>query len=439
MTKVSVKDNSTKCLHVLVIPSEEFVPERAPLAGIFQYHQLHALAAKTDYKMGVLSIRLSLSIWMLLRAIAFRSLGLRVPKELSGKSVMGLTKLLIDKLFYPERFVSLRNAEGYSVVDAEGFYYLPPSPRFDYIGWVRAGMFAFEAYVHQFGKPDVIHAHNALFAGLLAARIHNKTRIPYVLTEHSSYYYQNLIPAALYRKIRGVVHGARTTITVSRALRTSMVEKLGEFDDSLVLPNVLPASFEKQGIGAEIDNASSDYLFLCVGNFLPIKGQEILIDAFIKIAALSPTASLTLVGDGPTRDRLTLKVREHGLDDRVKFTGLCTADEVRQWMLKSDVLVLPSRFETFGVVLIEALACGIPVLATTCGGPNDIITECDGVLVEPDSVEAMTSGMMSMLRGGRYDREDLRKQAISRFGASSFVKKISTIYERAIADENSQR
>ena len=421
-------------MHILIIPSEEFIPEHAPLAGVFQAHQIAALSTATDFKMGALSIRLALSVWMLLRAIACGLVGIKGPQEMEGKTSLELLRLLKNKLFRPQDFVTFRAVQGTNVVAAEGFYYFPPSPLSDYIGWVRAGFAAFESYVARFGLPDLIHAHNALYAGLLAKKINLRYSIPYVLTEHSSYYHQNLVPPSLYKNIRASIYGAYKTMVVSQALKSSMIDKLGLGQDFLVMPNVLPAAFE-EGIPIRPSEDSGDgFRFLCVGNLLPVKGQDLLVEAFIELSNMNSTASLVFVGDGPDRQKLEDRVRDSKLETRVSFAGYCSSDEVMKWIHGSDALVLPSRFETFGVVLIEALSCGIPVVATSCGGPNDIITEADGLLVAPESVAALKEGMLAMIGGRTFDSGDLRRRAMSRFGAAAFSAEISKVYKSAFSD-----
>jgi len=103
--------------------------------------------------------------------------------------------------------------------------------------------------------------------------------------------------------------------------------------------------------------------------------------------------------------------------------------------LDADCFVLPSRYETFGVVLIEALASGLPLIATKCGGPEDIVNCGNGVLVEIDNVELLAEAMRALKRNKhKYDANRLREEAILRFGEAAFVNNVLPIYEAAIND-----
>ena len=155
-------------LHILIIPSEEYVPDNAPLAGIFQRHQIAALKDNTSFRFGVLTIRLEYSILMIIRAMLLRMIGRRVDNDLRDRTLSGLFSLLHAKLFEPGKFITADKVDDVDVVRIKGFYYLPPSPNTDYYGWIKCGQVAFGKYIEKFGRPDIIHAHNALNAGLLA-------------------------------------------------------------------------------------------------------------------------------------------------------------------------------------------------------------------------------------------------------------------------------
>src|SRR4029079_1767278 len=100
---------------------------------------------------------------------------------------------------------------------------------------------------------------------------------------------------------------------------------------------------------------------------------------------------------------------------------------------RSALLVLPSRSESLGMVLVEALACGTPVVATRCGGPEDIVDERVGVLVPPEDPEALAAGMEQVLvSGDRFDRETLRAHALDRLGGDPVVEQYGRLYEAAV-------
>jgi glycosyltransferase involved in cell wall biosynthesis len=118
----------------------------------------------------------------------------------------------------------------------------------------------------------------------------------------------------------------------------------------------------------------------------------------------------------------------------VSFVGKKSPDELAIIMQHSAVLVLPSRAESFGMVLVEALACGTPVVATRCGGPEDIVDDRVGVLVPPEDPEALANGIEHVLTHAEdYDPAALRAYALGKFGLDSVGERLEQVYCDAVA------
>src|SRR5262249_6933036 len=123
-----------------------------------------------------------------------------------------------------------------------------------------------------------------------------------------------------------------------------------------------------------------------------------------------------------------------GLNGRVEFAGRQPLAALVAAMQESALLVLPSRAESLGMVLVEALACGTPVVATRCGGPEDIVTDEVGELVPPEDPEALADGISRVLvRRGSFDPAALRKHALERFGHESVVGRIADVYQAVLS------
>jgi glycosyltransferase involved in cell wall biosynthesis len=143
---------------------------------------------------------------------------------------------------------------------------------------------------------------------------------------------------------------------------------------------------------------------------------------------------LVVVGDGPERARLERAAQALGLGDRVAFRGALDRAGVRRALWEADAFVLASRRETFGVVLLEAMATGLPVLATRCGGPDALVTPATGVLVAPDDAP----GFAAALRGLRqafveYDPAAVRAYVRRDFGAAAFARRSLVLYRKALS------
>lgn len=423
--------------HVLVLPSEEYLPERAPLAGIFQQHQIDAMRSFGQFNFGVISIRLRYSVTMYARALAHALAGRRVDNELGNQSPGSLISDGAKRLFAPQLFFEEDNAP-YPVVRAQGLYLTPPSPHLDHHWWVRAGWQAFDRYSSRFGRPDLIHAHNAINAGLLAERINRRTGIPFVLTEHSSYYHQGLVPGSLKRGVATVFSKAAAALVVSETLRESVEKFLGPTSLSAsalsVMPNVLPPGFEDTDEIAVYQGGGQPFSFLCVASHLPIKGLDTLLRAFSLLVQHNANCRLRMVGQGPLSAQLHQQARDLGIGEQVDFLGLLSSASVRREMLASNALVVSSRYETFGVVAIEAMACGLPVVSTKCGGPEEVITETTGLLAESNSAESLAQAMSRLIETHeRYQPTDIRSSAVARYGRAAFGAQLSAIYRTALA------
>ncbi len=419
--------------HILIVPSEEFLPPENHLAGIFQLHQASALA-KAGFRVGVLSVRQVLSTTMILRAGLYRAAGRNPGNSLDGWSLPELAFILKRKLRQPESFVTHDQIGNIPIVRAEGFYPLPPSPSTDHLGWIRAGITAFEAYRDRFGEPDLLHAHNLNPAGLLCHRISTRWNIPFVVTEHSSFFRQGLIPRRLFPRLRKAAAGASSLAAVSPGLRAILARQLDLDQEGIQwVPNVIDPEVETAPVKTRAPSERR-FAFSCIGNLIPIKNHAVLLRAFNRAFQGNDCVLLRIGGDGPLESELKILAEKLGITGQVDFLGRLSREEVVQELDGCDAFVLPSSYETFGVVLVEALVRGKPVIATRCGGPESFIEPEDGMIVEPDDAADLANALVTMIKKARtYDPCVLRESAIERFGAQRLVENLDQLYRIAEA------
>jgi glycosyltransferase involved in cell wall biosynthesis len=147
--------------------------------------------------------------------------------------------------------------------------------------------------------------------------------------------------------------------------------------------------------------------------------------------------SLDIVGEGRQKSELMVLVRQLEIENQVRFLGGLSREQVLKTISASDVLVLSSRHETFGVVVIEALALGKPVIATRCGGPESFVTNEDGLLIPPGDIEAMTDAMRKIREEiNYYDPVRIRERCRRRFSERAVVARLSKIYSEIININN---
>jgi glycosyltransferase involved in cell wall biosynthesis len=149
---------------------------------------------------------------------------------------------------------------------------------------------------------------------------------------------------------------------------------------------------------------------------------------------------LAIGGDGPEASRLKAMSAGLGLAERCRFLGMLTRAEVRNWMQWCDAFVLPSSYETFGVVIGEAMACGKPVIATRCGGPEFTVTPETGLLVDVADPDALADAMDALVSGQvRFEPRAIRQSVVSRFGEKAFLSNISAIYDQLWSEHSVSR
>jgi glycosyltransferase involved in cell wall biosynthesis len=283
-------------------------------------------------------------------------------------------------------------------------------------------------YLRLFGRPDIVHAQNTIWAGHIARRVCEATRLPYVVTEHSSLFLMGKTPGGARGYIERALKKAARVLAVSSKLAESMKPFVRDREIEIV-PNLVDLGFFTIGS----PRGETPYVFLAASHLNKNKGVDALVRSFACGFRGDRSTRLHIGGDGPERRSLEALVAELGVGEQVFFLGHLARTGVREAMWGANALVHPSHNETFGIVLIEALATGIPVIATRCGGPEDIVTEELGILVDPGSVEQLAAALRTMRATRRYSSADLRENVARRFGAEAVGRRLEGIYQEAIA------
>jgi glycosyltransferase involved in cell wall biosynthesis len=276
------------------------------------------------------------------------------------------------------------------------------------------------------GKPDVVHAH-FFRMGYVAAKAKGMMDTPLVITEHSSLIVEQRIEPDLYERALFAYRNADSLIAVSPALANRIQELF------CIAPTYIPNMVATDVFSYTNREALSKTAFklLAVGLLIPRKRMDILIEAFHIAFYSTHNVTLTICGEGPERSRLTDLIRRRGLASKVILMGRCTREEVAKQLSDSDCFALPSASETFGVVYIEALAMGVPVIATRCGGPEGFVNEGNGVLVPVDDISALAQALRDMYSNiGRYDRAAIADETRALFAPESVASRLTAVYSR---------
>lgn len=298
--------------------------------------------------------------------------------------------------------------------------------------WVEVGMRLFDEYCTRYGKPDVVHAHCLLRAGILAYRIWRKHGIPYLVTEHSSRWHNHEITGYELKLARRAAKHAHAMISVSNALLAHLRQDI-ELNRTYVLPNAVDALF----LDCEVSQRSGapNIAFINVALLNPGKRQDLLIDAFHLAFGRGTANTLCIVGDGPERASLEQRITRYGMQSSIRLLGMQNRRIVVKLLSEADCFVLTSDHETFGVVITEALASGLPVISTDCGGTADIVNPANGMLVEKGNVQAIAEALVAMsvqIELGTYNKENIRSECMEKFSPQSVCTRLVNLFDKAV-------
>lgn len=178
------------------------------------------------------------------------------------------------------------------------------------------------------------------------------------------------------------------------------------------------------------------FRIVTVGRLAPVKNQAMLIAAFASFLEKHPCSELVIVGEGPSRSELETLITQLQLSDFVTITGF--KKNILDYLKKSDLFVLPSFSEGFGISLVEAMACEVPVLASNVGGTNEILQDLDdGFLIDPNDQQGWTDAMDKIASMDPSERNDLgklcRNIAHTCFSPAAYVSNLSELYSETLA------
>lgn len=279
------------------------------------------------------------------------------------------------------------------------------------------------------GKPDIIYGQmfNNTRMGICLSKKHN---IPIVGIEHLGRFNEANLDNWGYtrRDAEYTYHNIHTTIAVSHKLKESLYRHFSITAD--VVPNLVGKEFYY----TTPTNKNQELTIVSVGRLDHGKGFDLLVQSLLKIKEKLPKNWQTkIIGSGELRDTLQREINSYNLQNNIIFLGEKSKEDIVQLLQQSDFFVLPSRSETFGVVYIEAMACGLPIIATDCGGPKDIVTQKNGLLVPNEDICALGEAILYMVKNiNKYDKRLIAEDCQARFSPEVIAQQLTKIFEDTI-------
>jgi glycosyltransferase involved in cell wall biosynthesis len=304
---------------------------------------------------------------------------------------------------------------------------IPGNELANILRWSKKTSRLYARYARSFGHPDLILCHSVTWAGVAAALIRERHGIPYVVVEHRSFFVWSTPQArAMVRPFylpffERAYRGCETLVPVSESLLRGLRELLPWVEEKTqVIPNMIR---EDMFLPPREGRNTDPFVFFWAGRLEHVKGIDLLLEAVRRLKEQSNTNfTVRLAGKGNLRKELEELAVELGVGDRVRFLGRISREQMQEEMRQACCFVLPTRYEAFGAVLIEAMASGLPVIATRSGGPDSIVTEETGLLVDVESAGQLAAAMRGMIDNyKRYSPEHIRDQALARFGQTGVM------------------
>lgn len=269
-------------------------------------------------------------------------------------------------------------------------------------------------------RPDIIHAH----LGRATRIVGPIARLEYIPTVATAHIYFRL------KHYRFINHIIATTGDLKKHCRA-----LGFGDSQISVIHAFSRRLPAADNNLKRFRREEPVKWLSFGRFTYHKGFDLLIDAFHALLESRPDDTLVLGGEGPEMDRLREQVRRLGIEQNVHFSGWL--EDVSSALGKADIFVLPSRHEAFGLVILESMAHGVPVVSSAAEGPKEFLDKKISWLCEPGNKQDLINTMLSAVNNPERSLT-MAKTALRRYKqhyyAPVVVPEITTAYEHVLSN-----
>ncbi len=304
--------------------------------------------------------------------------------------------------------------------------------------WEKNMLRLFDRYLQKQGRPDIILAHSSMWAGVVAEIIKQKHGIPYVIIEHRSRFVSNIAEAKKLFKswyfpmLKKAFRNSDAVVTVSDSLQPFIKEIAPSVES--IMRTIFNMVDTEYFLPSKTTERNQKFTFFSLGNLEEVKGFDTLIKAFSLLPEeVIAKTKLVIGGHGGQRKKLEDLVGQRGLEGAVSFKGKLAQEEVLQNYQDADAFVLASNFEAFGVVYIEAMSCGLPVVATIAGGPQGFIGPEQGILVEAGNSKELAEAMGKIIENSaKFSKEAIRQYAITTFGHNVIAGQYASLLDEVI-------
>jgi glycosyltransferase involved in cell wall biosynthesis len=287
---------------------------------------------------------------------------------------------------------------------------------------------------HDFGRPDIIHA-NINNTAAISVVLGHLAKIPVVISEHSSTYARKLLTPWQIRSLRFFMNRVNVIMPVCDALGQTM-RGYGITRPMVTVQNVVDTDIFYPGSPGE--QIISPYREIAlIARLSEEKAVHLAIKALANLQQQGIYFYLHIAGDGPERAHLQDLVNDLGLSNWIRFHGYLPKMELAQILRRSSAFMLTSLWESQPVVILEALTCGLPVVAPAIGGIPEVVTPELGMLFQPGNVDDLTSKLSALLTNlSGYNPQSIHNCAIDHFSPDVVGNRLDHIYQQVIKNRH---
>lgn len=309
-----------------------------------------------------------------------------------------------------------------------GQWFVPKLNKTIINGWTKKYVQFINEYIEQEGKPDIIHAQSYL-AGLLASTVKKQFGIPFIVTERLSQFATAQIPYRYKSFIAKSFDSADAITCVSPGLK----EFVSNYTSNAI--EIIPNFYDDSVFNYDADVIKNKtFTFISVGEPSHTKGLDLLIEAYGKIRKANPHEKMLLVLADEIKEKNDLIgfADKYGMAHEIVWKGLVSQMELSDLMRRSHIYISASRTETFGKAIIEAQACGLPVIATKTAGALYILKDREqGLLIDLNNVASLEYAMSEMFKSYEtYNSMSIHDAVDKRFSKAIVMEQWVDLYQR---------
>lgn len=298
----------------------------------------------------------------------------------------------------------------------------------------KFGYLVFKRYVRNHGLPDVIHCQSIFNAGFLGEYIFDRHKIPYIITEHNSgFYYKDQGFKSYYSKVLRVINKSQKCFAVSSNYAKYLNVELKSNKKWNTHHNLVNDRF----LNFKINNPNKNkFIFLCVSRLHAIKNIDLIIKSFKIFNQQHPNSELRIVGVGSEIKNLKKLTHKHRINKNVHFLGQKLRSEIIDEYNSCSSFIYASSFETFGVIFVESMSLGRPIISISCGSSEEIIPEYAGIIVKNKTTEDMSNAMIKLFKDYfKYNPQKIREYCKSKFSEEVLSLKMIREYKSVLRNK----